>query len=119
MKNDDGDISLSSKESGYWKQGKNMMNKKVHKQPKNAYLFRSPLWNLVKILNGTTIYKLHQLALLRLMFFQLALPCIDVLDNDNIPCQDHIQTNMARLLLDKSWNNKLYYKKLYCSKEQN
>jgi hypothetical protein len=75
-------VDIENKDKTWWM-------KSIHEQPKNAYFFPSPLWNCVKILSGTTIYKLHQLAL----------PCIDVLNNNNILSQNHIQTiYMAGLL---------------------
>jgi hypothetical protein len=41
-------VDIENKEKTQWKE-------KIHEQPKNAYLFGSPLWNLLKILSGTTI----------------------------------------------------------------
>jgi hypothetical protein len=77
---------------------KTQWTNKVHEQAKNAYLLHSPLWNLLKILGGTTAYELHWLVSLWLVIFQLAFSHTNVLDNNNIPYQNHIQVTFREIM---------------------
>jgi hypothetical protein len=92
--NNNGAISLSSEEGGYWKQGKNTMKRK------NSWTTQKclPFWlSLVKSFKDLKWY--HYLEATSTgtpstNVSSIGTPshCCDVLDNDNIPSQDHIQT---------------------------
>lgn len=84
-----------NKEKTWCTNKKHNEQNKVHEQAKNAYLLHSPLWNLLKILGGTTAYWLVSLWL---VLFQLAFYCIDVLDNNNSPSQNHIQVTSRKIM---------------------
>jgi hypothetical protein len=76
-----------------WCTKKTWWTKEVHDQAKNAYIPSSPSWTFLKILWGGITYKLHWSALLRLMFLQPTLLCINALGNT--PFHNHIQATLT------------------------
>jgi hypothetical protein len=62
-------------------------------EQKNTYILSSPSWKILKILQGSIIYEFHWLAILRLMFLQPTLLCINVLSNT--PFHNHIQATLT------------------------
>ncbi len=86
-------VEAKNKKKKYDAPKKHDEQEKFMIEQKNTYILSSPSWKILKILQGSIIYEFHWLAILRLMFLQPTLLCINVLSNT--PFHNHIQATLT------------------------